>query len=1738
MKRIYWETIKKWAIRAGIPAGISGFALLFYYLILFEAITVTGYTGDMVCAGTIENPCVAYINFTANDDIFLYPIGYDPWGRNTPFSVDKELKEWKMYRSWGTGWREIKLNETCKYTWCGAPPNSPDNKYAFAFRKGRNYTIKIVAYKKNPFEDVKWGFGDIDPVFLGINEKNIFVKLIENKASLTKGEAIFEINTPIPINISEALKIKFNIYKGNLRDYEIYVNHSEKYIIPKYITVIEYYECQANGTIVNCTKSSTSLVGNITKYREGWKKADLIKAGTHKIRLIGKWKAHTGPQLIDWVPALKFKKELIGLDKDLILTRADWAWWDVNWNRKKEINITTGDTTTRANVSVLINVTYDSDMKSDFGDLRFVDEEEDNELGYWFYNNTYYASSSVEVWIKLNRNISSSSPTRIYMYYENPSVTTSSNISNAFMFADDFDSVIDWTNKWYSNNQALYATGGGILNVTSTSALNEVMSTQSSFTNYIARVRVRRYTSTDQIRMEQPGIKGDWDGATEDTKLDADDRIYTYVGSSYSFKVVGGTDWFYGEYKNPASGNANNTVWAENRTIIVNKTGTPDDRTTYPSIWSYGTGKLGMVDWIFIRGFISDNPSYVFGSEQISDTSYPQFSNYIEIPPNNTAYSNGATYKFNVTITSTNGTIGLMFDGTNYTATNISDEFESTILDLASGAHSYYWWAYGNGTLNLFNTSNIQSYTVAKATPTGSLTSSNGWTIDWGQGTTIGYSENNLGDADLVYKVFRDDVDIGSGESANLSAGTYSYLLNTTGGQNYTANSNMDSQTLTVNKIQSIVNLTLNSTASNITIAEGATILLNGTLVKGDNVGILRLYNNGTKINEGTIEVSNLTTFANSGEYNITVIYLESENFTQSSETYYVSVVALNLTLNGQSLSLSAELNSTINVSATGGGTVCVDVNHPAYGVNYSCGTDSVDFALNIGYMRNTSFIGNLLTDYLNITNSSGGWNTSTFSIPSHKYDELDNFKINISSGTGNYPNDVTFYKCNTSLFDRIFDGYLVSDKIYLTNFTDNKDYANLTFTTGGTEITKYFYLDDIVQTNGIINFTLNVSGTKFGYTYIDNFTDGGLANFTYIDTGQTNAQLDPSGIITTSNTSKQYLVYDPYNGTINNNQWWWQETSTYGNITETDDYILVKAENMGIFAGSAIATINTTATTRDSLFLYYVDEIEFRVNESIYRDPTADVGSAGYSRVFFSEKNIWNSTTLDRGTGGGTGYVEYQRGAVFFKLKKINTTSWSVNISGWESSETNGWQTNPFTGVNCPTYTSGTLLINWTTGTYVIDAGRDDCDDSGTVDNFFYIPVDYSTASAVSVYSDAWIVNTEAQTWVKSYLFPINRTLWYRGNTTIVSKSVYDAPSDISKATLTGYGANYYNESLLFFMSADDGVNWESVSSGVEHTFSNPGKHLKWRVDIIINEFWGYRNVTTRITKINVTIPAGFPSNITFDFGDDDIIDYRIGGEVNETNGTIMVSITNASLVNAFTSRVSGYDHVYQIPLVVSSDSVGTVNLDSINITYNPNPVALNKTYIASCIANGTNNFTITVGSYPGNITLDGVVYDYAGGNQTIEIKAHNVGYTKNISLNLTSYYSRWGYNFVPDVNYLEFIPIKPTSKNVSAFGQSSSTPILNVTNYGYGGKNTTLSVYLNYTVNCVNLTLSTTSDKTSGILLNDSWQNITNLDYLDTLNIWMWADFECNYTNWQPYIPDLYFRQCCEDCYCSGVI
>jgi flagellin-like protein len=187
-----------------------------------------------------------------------------------------------------------------------------------------------------------------------------------------------------------------------------------------------------------------------------------------------------------WEIGTRYKIKVVsttGLSAEGTYTTPSQMWYDQSWTKRKAVTIdNTLNPNDLSNYQVQLNVQYDSDMNADFSDLRLTDSDEQTSLPYWI--ETYVASDSATVWVKVP-SISASSTKTIYMYYGNPSASSESNPDNTFeMFVDftsdgvithgggqDSDStqwqIIDdtilrmWGNNWKATMKTLNVAGDG-----------------------------------------------------------------------------------------------------------------------------------------------------------------------------------------------------------------------------------------------------------------------------------------------------------------------------------------------------------------------------------------------------------------------------------------------------------------------------------------------------------------------------------------------------------------------------------------------------------------------------------------------------------------------------------------------------------------------------------------------------------------------------------------------------------------------------------------------------------------------------------------------------------------------------------------------------------------------------------------------------------------------------------------------------------------------------------------------------------------------------------------------------------------------------------------------------------------------------------------------------------------------------------------------------------------------------
>jgi hypothetical protein len=89
-----------------------------------------------------------------------------------------------------------------------------------------------------------------------------------------------------------------------------------------------------------------------------------------------------------------------------------------------------------------------------------------------------------------------------------------------------------------------------------------------------------------------------------------------------------------------------------------------------------------------------------------------------------------------------------------------------------------------------------------------------------------------------------------------------------------------------------------------------------------------------------------------------------------------------------------------------------------------------------------------------------------------------------------------------------------------------------------------------------------------------------------------------------------------------------------------------------------------------------------------------------------------------------------------------------------------------------------------------------------------------------------------------------------YPGLAVAQSTSFYSGSATVIKATLTATHTTPTDTTIAYSLSADNGANWETVSSGIEHPFTNTGKQLKWKAVLSSTNF----TVTPQLYDLSIT--------------------------------------------------------------------------------------------------------------------------------------------------------------------------------------------------------------------------------------------------------------------------------------------
>ncbi|MEK6933437.1 MAG: hypothetical protein AABW75_01010 [Nanoarchaeota archaeon] len=274
----------------------------------------------------------------------------------------------------------------------------------------------------------------------------------------------------------------------------------------------------------------------------------------------------------------------------------------------------------------------------------------------------------------------------------------------------------------------------------------------------------------------------------------------------------------------------------------------------------------------------------------VVDQNSPQFSNLSAIPTSPTIYSPTKVYQFNATWTDNIGISEVIFQISNvnysYNKGNISkngNEYYINFTKLAVTSYSYRWWA--NDSSGNLVSSPLQNYTVDRAVAALFFTITPSWTVNYGTTTTVSCSANNVESATVLT---RNNTFVANPDTGILASSSYNYACTSAQTQNYTSAS--VTGTLTVNKANPVINLTLNDIAADVTLpSSGGEVAINATLNSPSN-GEINLTINGESINYSLTPLYISKLFSTVGNHTVTAYFAGDENYTDGSQSRAIIV--------------------------------------------------------------------------------------------------------------------------------------------------------------------------------------------------------------------------------------------------------------------------------------------------------------------------------------------------------------------------------------------------------------------------------------------------------------------------------------------------------------------------------------------------------------------------------------------------------------------------------------------------------------------------------------------------------------------------------------------------------------------------------------------------------------------------------------------------------------------------------
>ena len=919
--------------------------------------------------------------------------------------------------------------------------------------------------------------------------------------------------------------------------------------------------------------------------------------------------------------------------------------------------------------------------------------------------------------------------------------------------------------------------------------------------------------------------------------------------------------------------------------------------------------------------------------------------------------------------------------------------------------------------------------------------------------------------------------------------------------------------------------------------------------------------------------------YANKNECKLLVKYRITEDYVRLEQRLF-DPPTLGLTFNGTAAATYVEIGHVVNITGTSdnaSASVCLTIDHPDLGTNYTCGVNGSIEALWTAICGLNKFNDSSTSNTLTF----GGGDNQTAYVTVDKYAEAVGLNFNVTNES-----IISSYQVDATGSAQWCIGSLLN-----CAYAADNDWG--TYTNPSSDGTTVYVYENWTIPSAAYSLNSTVSYLEVGATGFDMEYYNGSAWVTMPITIATTAQQETrtsteivinsdmgstyqtKGILVRNDGSsilgRYYEANVTWNSQVNpTNLTFWianeKENVAYGELIGTNIYQTdVLSNNESLFYNWRKAGVESAVLLLDNES--DVTSVEFNLTG----DYTYELN---YTDTFATTEYIDNSSTTALWNGTTELYT-------INRTDEIKDSQLTATTTHSGSSLTSMWVCQNYTvpsgidkitridfyryvnfGTTYPAY-SGTYLRLGTTYTggelyseersyynYGTDTKWESMFTNESIsvseNDIIYICIEdfYSTWNHPNFHPYTTTGNPNAN----GYLIAggtdyTDEDLTFKiyGETAslsqvVISNVLYEPSVSITSATINYTSENDTFSTVELFLSANNGVNWENVTDNMHYTFTNTGTQLKWKAEINSTNLTSYSNITDIQIQTGEGFPTSsfYPTNVSVDIGCDGNEEVFIDGELNTS---ILVYPAEASVDDYLDSC----DKYCSVPVCFGSKTAGILNITGIEVNYTLEP-SFNETAIQAYLDDDTlcpitdsydTTCNVPIDLYSdtaGNLTIDTLNLSYYGW-QNLTVTVESEGTTLSRYLYLA--YSKFTESLPTDVSHWVVYPKSYTQENVTPYGQDDDTPIwyINGSNYKMAFN---ISYRLNETLSCINITASNDSAKANGSIMNTTYQDISmEIGVFGNASIWQWIDLNaCNASGLRFWDPTGYFQAVCSEC------